>query len=135
MVLSPKDDKPLVFMPKTGIPKGINGHIALTFRMLSANLTMASSEKIEIVRELVEERRLVAFREIFIYIPKSYVAKKLGIKYHRFLTLTRQPGDLRYKESLAIARLLGVDPRILSELVHGQLENKKRVIKARKQIK
>ena len=86
---------------------------------------MLNPEKAEIVRGLIEEERLKTFRDIFIYITKTEVARELGINYTRFLDLTENHKNLRYSESYALAKLLKVDAKSISHLVHNQLDARK----------
>jgi hypothetical protein len=86
---------------------------------------MLNPEKAEIVKGLIDEERLKTFQDIFIYITKTEVARELGINYTRFLGLTKNPKNLRYSETYAIAKLLKVDAKSISRLVHNQLDARK----------
>lgn len=87
---------------------------------------MATDSRLKIVKDLIRDGRLSAFANIFDYIPKTEISKQLGINYTRFLSLVKNPKRLRYEEAISIARILGVSPRQISELIHSQLEQKKK---------
>lgn len=87
---------------------------------------MATDSRVEIVKNLIEEDRLRTFQDIFLYLPKTFVAKKMGIYYNRFLELVKNPKRFRMEEIYTIAGILGVTPRQISELIHRQIEMKKK---------
>ncbi len=116
-------------MPKLDIIKILFGHKPLSSMRLCAYLRMALEEKIKIMKPLLDAGGIKLFKDLFQYVPKSSVAKKLGIKYHRFLKLTQNPQDLRYREVYSLARVLNIDPMILSNLVHNQINQGKRGVK------
>jgi hypothetical protein len=81
--------------------------------------------KIAGVKDLIGTGRIKSFSDIFIFIHKKPIATKLGIKYHRFLALVRNPADLRYRETIRMSKIFGISPLTLSGLVHTQLEERK----------
>lgn len=81
-----------------------------------------SGKKLKIGRGHIETGTLDTFSDLFIYVPKNYVAMKLGIKYSRFLLLTRDPRPLRYEHTIKIAQIFKVAPRKISILIHNQIE-------------
>lgn len=87
---------------------------------------MANDSRLTIVKNLILEERLPAFRDIFLYVPKTGLAKSLGINYTRFLKLTKDPRRFRYGEIILLARIIGVPALSLSKLIHNQIEGKKK---------
>lgn len=87
---------------------------------------MATDSRVEIVKNLILEDRLKTFPDIFMYLPKTFVAKKMGIYYNRFLELIKDPKRFRIEEIYTLAGILGVSPRQIAELIHRQIEQKKR---------
>lgn len=87
---------------------------------------MAKESRVKIVKKLIEDKRLPAFANIFDYLPKTEFARSMGINYARFLSLVKNPKRLRYEEAIAIAKLIGVAPRLISDLIHNQIEAKKK---------
>jgi hypothetical protein len=78
--------------------------------------------QIGIVKGLLESGNIKFFREVFLYVPRTTIAKMLGINYGRFLALIKHPERLRYAETLSIAKIFRVSPRLISEIIHNQLE-------------
>jgi hypothetical protein len=85
---------------------------------------MIDAGKIEIARQLIEGSNIKTFGDIFKYLPRTAVASQMGINYGRFLTLIRDPRRLRYSETYALAKILGVKPARLSEMIHYQIDDK-----------
>jgi len=86
---------------------------------------MAVDEKFKVAKELIESGNLKTFRDIFLYVPKTEIAKRLGINYTRFLNLVQNPKRLRYEETYSIANILQVQAKTISDLVHKQIDFKK----------
>jgi plasmid maintenance system antidote protein VapI len=87
---------------------------------------MAKDIRKKIIKELIEEEKVQTFAAIFDYITKTEISRALGINYTRFRSLVDDPKRLRYEEAISIARVLGVTPRQISELIHNQVEAGKR---------
>jgi len=87
---------------------------------------MANDSRVKIVKSLIEEGKLEQFQDIFLYVKRTEISKAIGINYTRFLKLVKNPAKFRYEEGVNIARVLQVSPRLISELVHSQLDAKKR---------
>ena len=83
---------------------------------------MERDARLKIAKELIESGNLKTFRDIFLYVPKTEISRKLGINYTRFLTLVKNPKRLRYEETYSLARIFEVSVRTLSELIHNQVE-------------
>lgn len=81
--------------------------------------------KIGIAKDLIESGKLKSFEDIFLYVTKTDVAKKLGINYTRFRMLIKDPRKLRYRETYSLANIFNVSARAISELVHNQIERPK----------
>lgn len=86
---------------------------------------MEKEERLDIAKELIEAGRLKTFKDIFLYVSRTNVAKQLGFNYKRFLVLIKNPASFRYTDTIAIAALLKVPPIAISTLIHNQLEAKK----------
>lgn len=69
----------------------------------------------------------IQFKEIFEHIPKSVLVKDLGINFYRLEKIIRQVQKIELEEVYALARLIGVEEKVLLDLVHGQwVADKKR---------
>jgi hypothetical protein len=60
---------------------------------------------------------LKSFREIFDIVPKSTVARDLGLNYGRFAKRINRPGMLTYREAYKMAKLIGIEFMALSSLI------------------
>lgn len=86
---------------------------------------MAKNAKLKIAKDLIESGKIKTFEDIFLYVTRSEISKKLGINYTRFLTLIKNPKKLRYDETYSLANILDVQAKNISELIHNQLDAKK----------
>lgn len=87
---------------------------------------MGTQKRQEIVKNLIEGGQITEFRDIFLYVTKTQVAKQLGIGYTRFIKLVKDPKPFRYREIYMLAAVLKVPARNISELIHNQIDKKKR---------
>jgi hypothetical protein len=86
---------------------------------------MIHAEKLKIVTDLIESKRIKTFSTLFFYITKTELAKEIGVNYGRFLDLIEDPRRMRYEESASIANIFGVSHYQISELIINQLEEMK----------
>ena len=82
---------------------------------------MRADKKLAVAKELIEEGKIMTFGDIFNYVTKTFVSAKLGIHYKRFLRLVRNPIQIKYSETYSIAKLLDVDPKLISVIIHNQI--------------
>lgn len=87
---------------------------------------MAKESRTKIAKSLIEKGEIATFSGIFDYVTKTEIAKSLGINYGRLLAMTDDPRPMRFSEVIFIAKILGVTPRQISDLVHNQIERKKK---------
>lgn len=62
----------------------------------------------------------IQFKDIFDHIPKSVLVKDLGINFYRINKIIRSVQEIKLAELYALARLIGVDEKVLLDLAHGQ---------------
>ena len=86
---------------------------------------MNNDPRLKVVKDLIESGSIRTFADIFLYIHKTPISLKLGIKYARFLKLAKDPKRFRYEETASIAAIFQVSQRLISELVHNQMEIRK----------
>ena len=86
---------------------------------------MANNTRLKLVKDLIETGKLKAFQDIFLYAPRTEVAKRMGINYTRFCELVKNPKRFRYEESYSLAHIFQVSVRAISELIHNQVDAKK----------
>lgn len=69
----------------------------------------------------------IQFREIFEHIPKSVLVNDLGINFYRLNKIMRLVTEIKLDELYGLARLIGVDEKVLVDLAHAQyLADKKK---------
>lgn len=69
----------------------------------------------------------IQFRDIFNHIPKSILVKDLGINFYRVDKIMRSVQEIKLDELYALARLIGVEEKVLVDLAHAQyLADKKK---------
>lgn len=90
---------------------------------------MLGDKKADLTRELIEEGKIKTFEDIFMYVPKTYLADKMGMNYKRFVRLTLNSEKMKYRETYSLARVLKVDPRRISELIHNGIDYQKKAKK------
>jgi len=67
-----------------------------------------------------------SFGEIFDIVPKSVVARDLGINNMRFSKLINQPALFSFKDTFRFAALLEVDDMVLISLIYSQIQANKK---------
>ena len=67
-----------------------------------------------------------SFGEIFDIVPKSVVARDLGINNMRFSKLINQPALFSLKDTFRFAALLEVDDMVLISLIYSQIQANKK---------
>ena len=87
---------------------------------------MAQETKAEIAKHLIQDGKLQEFKDIFLYVEKKYVHTKTGMNYYRLLRIVKNPKLIKFEDVYSIARSLQVDPRNISNLIHNQIESKKK---------
>lgn len=87
---------------------------------------MDKERKVNIVKDLILEDRLLELVEIFNYVDKKYIHEKTGINYYRLLRITKNPKGFTFEDVYTIARVLKVPPRKIVDLIMNQIEAKKK---------
>lgn len=62
----------------------------------------------------------ISFYEIFEHIPKSVLVQDLGVNFYRLNKIMRNVQEIKLAEVYSLARLIGVDEKVLLDLAHGQ---------------
>ena len=93
---------------------------------------MARDERYKNVKNLIETGRITALREIFSYkaIPKTVVAKDLGMHHVTFNKLLSVPQRFTFEDAFHLATLLDTDKKNIMNLIYNQCEEDRK--KARK---
>lgn len=85
---------------------------------------MDKDKRFKTVKLLIEGGHIAEFRDIFEHIPVTTVSKEMGIHFNRFKKMIDDPKEFKVKELYALATKIGVDGKIILDLVHAQHINK-----------
>lgn len=80
---------------------------------------MKVRQEFEVVRLLITGGHIASFEQIFMYVYRSHVFKKMGINSKRFSRLIKCPSEFRLREINIMAHLFGVPPMTLLLLIYG----------------
>lgn len=78
----------------------------------------------KVVKHLIEAKEIKTFKEIFIYIPKTTVAKALHKNNNRMGEMIEKPTDFTLEEIVAMAKLFETDVLVLTGLMVKSAHNK-----------
>ena len=81
---------------------------------------MEKDRRYNTVKNLISGGYIKTFREIFDTLPKSVVARDLGMNNARFTRLMDNVDQFSLKELFIIASFLEIDPMIMLDLVLQQ---------------
>jgi len=81
---------------------------------------MKEQQQFQVVRVLIMGGHITTFEQIFQYVYRSHVFKKMGINSKRFGRLIKCPSEFRLREINIMAHLFGVTPMTLLVLIYGQ---------------
>jgi hypothetical protein len=73
------------------------------------------------LRDLLVGGFIEDFDQLFTPIPKSVIYTDLGMNYVRFQKLINDPLLFTYKETKALASLIGCDPKYLMDLIYKRM--------------
>jgi hypothetical protein len=83
---------------------------------------MAKDKRYSTVKNLISGGYITTFREITDTLPKSTIAKDLGMHHQTFSKLLDNPEGFTFKDTFRIAALLEVDEMAIIGLVYRQCE-------------
>ena len=83
---------------------------------------MIKDDRYNLIKPMIESDRVRTFGDIFKYIPKTVVAKDLGMNVSRFSDLIKNLDKFRLEDLFHLAELCGLDPRDLFGLVTNEYE-------------
>ena len=108
--------------PKKGFFEVLLDHINLYVHLWM----MEKDRRYVHIKSLISGGYIKSFREIFSIIPKSVVARDLGMNNMRFSRLMNNVDQFSLKDILRLATFLEIDEMILINLVYQQfVEDKK----------
>ncbi|WP_276483794.1 hypothetical protein [Paraflavitalea pollutisoli] len=77
----------------------------------------------DVVKDFIERGKIVEFKEIFTYLPKTVLIKDWRSNNYRLTRLIDHPQQLSVEEIYEIAALIKVDPALVLTLVVRQFNN------------
>jgi hypothetical protein len=78
-----------------------------------------------IIRALLKEGERYRFKDVFDVIPKTIVAKDLGMNYHTFTRKVEDPERFTLKEIIKMAGMFAVGSKNLCDRIFIDIQEKK----------
>ena len=79
-------------------------------------------KRYETVKILIDTGNLKRLSDIIDNIPPGILAKDLSTNYNRLIKVIENPSELRLRELVKLANLLGIDKTKFADIVISQLE-------------
>ncbi|PSL31725.1 hypothetical protein [Chitinophaga ginsengisoli] len=80
----------------------------------------------ETIKILIEGDHIKQFDQIFDTVSRTNMAKDLGMNYQTFVYRLNRPIAFTLEQLIAIANLIGVERRVIVDLVIKQVDAKKK---------
>jgi hypothetical protein len=80
-------------------------------------------ERYRVVKDYIEQEKILEFRDIFKYLPKTVLTKDWGSNNYRVTRFIEYPQQLSVEEIYEIAKLINVQPDLLIRMVVRQFNN------------
>jgi len=87
---------------------------------------MSLDKRYIIARDIISAGKISSFHRIFEIVPKSVVYKDMGMNYNRFNKLLGSTDLFTLRELTTIAKLIGVDARVIIDLAYDASKSKKK---------
>jgi hypothetical protein len=89
---------------------------------------MASKKdpRFETVKKLFKYGHITALKDLFTHIPVSVMRALLHTNHYRMKRIVNDPSELQYNEVAVLAKLIGIEHRVLSELIESFIKETKR---------
>jgi plasmid maintenance system antidote protein VapI len=81
---------------------------------------MTKDRRYKTVNNLISGGYIKTFREILETIPKTTIAKDLGMHHQTFTKLVDHPDRFSFKDAFRIAALIGVEEMAILNLIYNQ---------------
>jgi hypothetical protein len=83
----------------------------------------------DLIKPMLVDGKVISFKDIFKYIPKTIVANDLGKKVDRFTELMNRVDQFTLEELFMIAKFCDIDEEQMLKLVLSEyLKNKSKII-------
>lgn len=90
---------------------------------------MVKDKRYKTVNNLISAGYIKTFREILDTLPKTTIAKDLGMHHQTFSKLVEHPDRFTFKDAARIATLIGVEWIAVINLIYHQCEEDKKAKK------
>lgn len=87
---------------------------------------MDQETQLKIVKDYIIEGRIRKFSEIFRYLKSTYLQELTGMNYYKLLRYKKSVRKILVEDIYTIAHALKVPPRSISNLIHNDMETKKK---------
>jgi plasmid maintenance system antidote protein VapI len=87
---------------------------------------MAKDPRYSSVNKLITNSSLESFSDVLAFVPKTVLARDLGIHHITFNKLIKSPERFTLKNIYHIASLFGVDKKAMLELFYNQTSGDKK---------
>ena len=81
---------------------------------------MKRDDRYSLVKPLMSTGHIRTFQDLFKFIPKTVIAKDLGMNYTRFTRLIENVDDFILRDLFRLAELFEIDELAVLNLVHQQ---------------
>ena len=81
---------------------------------------MAKDKRYGTVKKLIESGYIESFAGVLDNIPKTNVARDLGMHHQTFAKLIKSPEKFAFKDAIRIASLIDVDDMTIINLIYKQ---------------
>lgn len=82
--------------------------------------------RFDTVKKLFKYGHITAFKDLFTHIPVSIMRSILHTNHYRMKRIRENPSELQYDEVATLATLIGIEHRVISELIEDFIEESKR---------
>jgi hypothetical protein len=86
---------------------------------------LTRDDRYDLIKPMIESGNIIAFNDMFKYIPKTIVAKSLGKKVDRFTELMKKPEGFTIEELYTIARYSKISGSDIYQLVEKEYMKKR----------
>lgn len=85
--------------------------------MAKKNGTKDKDPRYKVINIMIKAGAIKSFKEMFVHIPKSVVAKDLHMNNNRMTRLIAEPGGFTFADIAFIAKISGLDFMVLAGLI------------------
>jgi hypothetical protein len=91
---------------------------------------MSKDNRYITIKNLITSGFIIRLVQIVDIIPKTTIARDLGMHHQTFEKLIKDPEKLTFEQVFLISSLIEVDPKVIIDLIYRQYtENKKNKVK------